>query len=497
MKHPDVQALVYSAFPKLRHCRYLLLRVVDADQARDWLRRALDLNLVKGGDELGDKVRFNESLSMAFTYAGLRVLQPDLEAEAEFPFPSAFQEGMTEPARSAALGDHHVDSWRWADRDSGAHKAVHVLLAHFRDHPFATGVGAGAGILAPAALQANGFAVVEQVDTCPSFIQHEAQGARIYEPFGFRDGLSQPFLREASRGTAADKQRRLLVGDELHEDTVVADGEFILGLPNEYGEPAYAPNAPRWPLRSQRPPRGRHFGSHGSYLAVRHIRQHADVFHAYDAAHPADDAGAPRAVEKMVGRRFDGRPLVTCPNVPPDADAFRYRVDDAEGFQCPLGSHVRRGNPRDTLAWDVESGRASAKLHRLIRRARVYTEGCAQAVYGRCGQHAGRGAHVEGANSSHAGPGGCGRGLFFIALNADFDRQFEFVQQRWVGNPRFADLANENDPLMGGTGRPDFTAQSVSGGQRFTRIPPFTQLLGGGYFFLPGLAALRFVAEPP
>lgn len=494
MKHPDVQALVYSAFAQLRHCRYLLLRVNDAARARDWLRRTLDLNLVKSGDELNREKPFAESLSIAFTYAGLRALQPDLVTEVEFPFPSAFQAGMTEPARSAALGDPHVDAWRWADRDSGAHKAVHVLLAHFRDRPFAA--GAGAGILSTAALQAGGLAVVEQVDTCPSFIQHGPKDVRIYEPFGFRDGLSQPILREASRGTAADQQRRLLVGDELHEDTVVADGEFILGLPNEYGEPAYAPDAPRWPLRSQLPPRGRRFGSHGSYLAVRHIRQNADVFHDYDAAHPGGVAGAPRAVEKMVGRRFDGRPLVTCPRPAPDPDAFRYRVEDAEGFQCPLGSHVRRGNPRDTLAWDVESGRASAKLHRLIRRARVYTDGCTQAVHGRCGQHEGRGVHEEGADSPHAGPGGCGRGLFFIALNADLDRQFEFVQQRWVGNPRFADLANENDPIMGGTGRPDFTAQSVSGGQRFTRIPAFTQLLGGGYFFLPGLAALRFLAEP-
>jgi putative iron-dependent peroxidase len=185
----------------------------------------------------------------------------------------------------------------------------------------------------------------------------------------------------------------------------------------------------------------------------------------------------------MVGRRKDGAPLVDCPHAAPEADAFRYRIADAEGFQCPLGAHVRRGNPRDTLAWDVESGVASSKLHRLLRRARVYTDGCRLAEDGRCGHDDGR--------------RGCGRGLFFIALNADLDRQFEFVQQRWVGNPHFAGLANESDPLMGGRGRRAFTVQGLASGQAIEDLPAFTALVGGGYFFLPGLAALRFLGQDP
>jgi putative iron-dependent peroxidase len=155
-------------------------------------------------------------------------------------------------------------------------------------------------------------------------------------------------------------------------------------------------------------------------------------------------------------------------------------VDDAEGFQCPLGSHIRRGNPRDTLGFDVASGVAQSKRHRLIRRARIYAGDCQQADKAGCGDPAGR--------------QGCGQGLFFIALNADLDRQFEFVQQRWVGNPRFAGLAGENDPIMGGPGANAFTVQGPAVGQQTVNIPPFTEMLGGGYFFLPGLTALRFLA---
>jgi hypothetical protein len=32
-------------------------------------------------------------------------------------------------------------------------------------------------------------------------------------------------------------------------------------------------------------------------------------------------------------------------------------------------------------------------------------------------------------------------------------------------------------------------------GQRTVDIPAFTEMVGGGYFFLPGLTALRFLAS--
>jgi len=39
-----------------------------------------------------------------------------------------------------------------------------------------------------------------------------------------------------------------------------------------------------------------------------------------------------------------------------DADDFGYRDSDAHGFKCPIGSHVRRSNPRDTLGPDGKKG---------------------------------------------------------------------------------------------------------------------------------------------
>ena len=480
MRNPDVQALVYASFAPLRHCRYLLLRVTDAAAARRWLGQSAVLDLVRGGDELRADAVQGEVLAMAFTHAGL--LAMGHTQHGDFPFPSAFQEGMNEPARARTLADFEVEKWRWGDlqgttvdADGAARQQVHLLLAHFRSTPWDA---QDAGPLGVAALQAHGLALVEQVNTCPAYIQDSPEGLRVTEPFGFRDGLAQPVLASAAEVSRSHLARRERVGADLAADNVVADGEFVLGLPNEYGDPAYAPDDARW--AAGRPPgAAQRFGVHGSYLVVRHIRQFAERFRDFEAEHPATEAGAPSLAEKMVGRRKDGSPLVTVPLPPKDPNAFRFRVNDAEGFQCPLGSHVRRANPRDSLGLDVPSGLANAKLHRLIRRGRVYAGDCRQAPRGTCG-------HPDA-------QGTCGQGLFFLALNADLDRQFEFVQQQWIANARFADLANESDPLLGGHGKRDFTVQAPAGGERVRRLPRFTETHGGGYFFLPGLAALRFL----
>jgi deferrochelatase/peroxidase EfeB len=45
---------------------------------------------------------------------------------------------------------------------------------------------------------------------------------------------------------------------------------------------------------------------------------------------------------------------------------------------------------------------------------------------------------------------GQSRGLVFAALNANIERQFEFVQQAWITSPNFAGLYDEADPMLGG-----------------------------------------------
>jgi hypothetical protein len=93
------------------------------------------------------------------------------------------------------------------------------------------------------------------------------------------------------------------------------------------------------------------------------------------------------------------------------------------------------------------------------------------------------------------------RGLHFLCFNTHIGRQFEFIQHTWVNNPGFDGLYDDDDPLIGdrgsGHGKPGgtFTIQADPVRTRVTGLPRFVQVRGAGYFFLPGIRALRFLAS--
>jgi putative iron-dependent peroxidase len=474
----DIQAIVGTGFAPLLHCDYWLLRITDAVRARQWLGEVLDAGLVKSIADLGSgKETHTEVVSLAFTHAGLARL--GLREDVDHPFPSAFRTGMAIRERMRSAGKATQDNWTWADVEMPAHDAapVDLLLAHYRE----TAGLPSSSPLVPERMQDSGLATVQRVSSCPSYTQRPTgpHGEwQSFEPFGFRDGLAQPVLR-GLRLSRAEKKAQQQAGP-LFEDRWVEMGEFVLGYRNEFGELSYTPDAVGWEGGGAFIC-GR-FGRNGSYLAVRHIHQHAQDFRDFEAAHPAEN-GEPSVSEKMIGRRKNGESLVRCPFAPKEIDAFRYRDADLDGFQCPRGAHVRRANPRDSLGWDTPSGIASSKLHRLLRRGRVFANSPASCA-GEGATPCGDAAHRES----------CGQGLFFMALNADIERQFEFVQQRWFEDPHFGDLASESDPLLGLGKDRTFSIPAMPVGKRITGLADWTTVSGGGYFFVPGISALRFLA---
>jgi deferrochelatase/peroxidase EfeB len=117
----------------------------------------------------------------------------------------------------------------------------------------------------------------------------------------------------------------------------------------------------------------------------------------------------------------------------------------------------------------TETGR-----HRLFRRGRPY------------------GPERENPPWEYDDDGGVERGLVFIALCASLRRQFEFIQQTWVNNSKFAELYDERDPMVAdAAGR--FTLQGDPV-RRCLTLPRFVEMKGGAYFFLPGLRALDWLA---
>jgi deferrochelatase/peroxidase EfeB len=164
-------------------------------------------------------------------------------------------------------------------------------------------------------------------------------------------------------------------------------------------------------------------------------------------------------------------PMPLDPAGQPDSN-YLFRASDPHGYGCPLGSHVRRANPRDTLAPTPDQGPTllhSANNHRIMRRGRKYGPPIAD-------------PHVDD---------GVDRGLLFMCLNTDIARQFEFVQTTWLLNSSFATLFEEVDPLVGPDGPMTVPEDPL---RRTIHVKTFVQMVGGDYFFLPSLPALRYLA---
>ena len=91
-------------------------------------------------------------------------------------------------------------------------------------------------------------------------------------------------------------------------------------------------------------------------------------------------------------------------------------------------------------------------------------------------------------------------GLLFMCFNADISRQFEFVQYTWANYPKFKQLYNDPDPLIGVREIPchgqeqNFTIQDEPVSQSITGLQRFTHVKGGAYFFFPSVTTIKYLA---
>jgi Dyp-type peroxidase family len=440
----DVQGLVVRGYGKLRHAAFLVCAVRDAAAARAFLR---ETDVATG---LGPHDEF--ALNIAFTAPGLVAIGlPDDVVEGGFAAP--FVEGMTTEHRRRLLGDvgpAAPERWAWGGPDTAP---VHVMLLLY---------AATAEIL-----DARRDALVGAAEGALDVVAHlqtDELGPR--EAFGFVDGLSQPRLAGLPGGGAPGR--------------AVPTGEFVLGYPNAYGQLAPRPllDPATDPDRIlPRDPGGRtaaDLGCNGSYLVVRQLRQDVDAFTEFLRERTDDEAGRERLAAKMVGRWRSGAPLVLAPveDAPETALAdFGYHAEDPQGLACPRGAHIRRANPRDALppSPGCERSLRLTDHHRLLRRARNYS-----------------GSDGE-------------RGLYFMCLVGDLSRQYEFVQHSWINDPVFDGLHDGPDPLVAPRGDRggSFVEPALPVRRRHRGLPEFVRMRGGAYFFLPGVSALRYLAQLP
>ena len=91
---------------------------------------------------------------------------------------------------------------------------------------------------------------------------------------------------------------------------------------------------------------------------------------------------------------------------------------------------------------------------------------------------------------------GADRGLMFAFVGAHLGRQFEFVQSQWINDGVFFAADDAKDPIVGPNAEGDsFTIPRRPVRQRLQGLPRFVVTRGGEYAFMPGLRALRWLAD--
>jgi Dyp-type peroxidase family len=303
------------------------------------------------------------------------------------------------------------------------------------------------------------------------------------EHFGFTDGIGNPvfegqFDEEETRELVIGQGKLVANGNGKSSWEPLATGEFLLGHPDEAQE-IPGSSMPDMLVRN------------GTFLVYRKLHQFVGSFNKYLDAQAASYAklkNVPAAdareilMAKMAGRWSDGVPLSKAPTIAEwrvfdrnnllEMVDFRFG-DDPEGINCPISSHMRRVNTRDSLD---PSGGGSSKLNnrrRLLRRGLPYGEGVADDQ--------------------------SGHGVIVMALCASIGRQFEFVQQQWLQYGLDASAGSDDCPLLGArlSGDKKFVipVNPVSGEAPFicADLPKFVEARGGEYFFVPSLTALRMI----
>lgn len=467
LQQDQVPTLVFGGLPKLPCAHIIMVRFGETQAAKSWLAQHV------GDVSYGRQEDAQRALVLGFTIDGLNKLGLPKEAERDFPAP--FRQGMAHRDRARLLGDFDIDP-------------------NLGPQPKRWGMNGNEVDMLCLVYAANADALeglVKNLTTCVRAMGHEVEyELRLadvpekpqdrVDAFGFRDGISQPIVR-GTKDWAAARQA-------MH---VVNPGEIVLGYPDNLNRIAPTPCAD-----------GFDYGRNGSYLVVRHLVQDRAAFNAFINAQverlgqgeplgmSSDDVdlrtGRNERQEwvaaKMLGRWSDGTPLVRWPEIPPwlkpanngaessgprrPANDFLLGKEDPDGLRCPFGSHVRRANPRDSLDPGSKVQLAISNRHRILRVGRSF--------------------------QAKNGPE---QGMMFMCLNADIERQFEFLQQTWLLGRNFHGLDNESDPLLGPGGKDQaVTLTHANGMVRLEPLSRFVRMMGGGYFLLPGRDCVSVLA---
>lgn len=458
--------------------RHLVLEVVDRAAAQRFLAASIagdssDVPAITRGtilEKLPD-VCFN----LGLTYEGLRALGTPATHLASFP--TEFVEGMTR--RAAKLGDFGASAPESWPSPFDRPERVHVVATLYADKTAS---------LDRATEQVENFAAGSHSAFAVAGVRdgRNLDGNKVI--FGYRDSISQPSIRN----------------DDIPDRVRDPLGTVLLGYPTRSEGIVF--RVPTPPV----------LGRNGTFSVFRVLAQDAFGFEDYldraadelIADHDVDRLLAPGAEKRigsdltqhgalreivaaqMCGRWRDGTPYAVSPDwplsgstelgmeesdgTPPGSRDLRNDFDYGPTSRCPVGSHMRRVNPRGGLIVQ----RIANHTRRLVRRGMTYGPDFDPAI--RDDEE---------------------RGLLGHFIGANLGAQFEAVMCDWLNlGLHHPDITGSNDPLIGAnqpeTSWFDLTARD-GGAIRLRGFPRFVTTRGGSYTFLPSLPALSYLSKLP
>jgi len=432
----EIQATVLRQRPAPYFGTYVLLRIDDAREGRELLRR-----LTPHVDSAAGRLKAaNTWLSVGVTYAGLEAL--GVPQESLQSFPDAFRVGMAAHAKELddvgvndpkhwdqafSKGEFHIGVIVWSDSEQKRQRALAIAREQYEDFP-------GVRVLAT--------------------LDFGAQPGDL-NSLGYKDGIDQPPVE----GSGIDP----LPG----QGRPIKAGEFILGYPGEAGIPLPMPQPDI-------------LGRNGTYVGFRKYQSRVGAFNRFLHENGSTEQERELLAAKLVGRWRSGAPLALAPDVdnpslgadPKRNNDFNY-ADDPRGRQVPLGSHIRRMNPRDTQLTRL----SDINLHRLIRRGATY-------------------GPPYDPNALSEADDEAPHGAIFLFISAKAMATMEFLQKEWINDGDFIGAHGERDPIIGRQEEAaTFTIPKEPVRRRVHGIQTFNVLRGGEYFFMPSISALNWLAN--
>lgn len=449
----DVQGNILRGY-RVHFARHFALALGNAAGARSFVK-----GLVSGDEAASPQIttaahwrdRPEYFLNIGFTWGGLKAIGlPDGILQ---NFPAAFREGPADAERAKHVGDTEASKPKhWVLGNPGA--PADILLSLYADGHQREAFAQKTEILRKL-FAANGLKELSYHDATAM------PGGKVH--FEYKDGIAQPCIAGASDGAPPDMQPASGAGEFLLGKDYVNQylGNFIGDLPSDLCDNA-------------------------SYAALRILKQDVDAFEdLIKQAGKLHNMDPELVAAKLMGRWRNGQPLTLAPerpDIPMPADRlnnFDYAptaehpnyYDDADGFRCPVGAHIRRLNPRGALTTGKPHGR------RIIRRG---------IPYGPAYDPKKRGDGIE-------------RGLMGLFICGDLEMQFEFLMRVWSNRDiQTRGLQDTRDPILG--------AQPKEGGKYVIRtgdardpieltVPRLVTTRGSLYLLIPGIGGLRYLAN--